>query len=62
MMRQAFSFLVFALFLAACSTTKKVAPLQTAIAKKDTAQTVVVKAIPAVDSAAIVRDIMTKVM
>jgi hypothetical protein len=49
------------LLLAACGTVKKVEGIQDALSKKDTAQIVVVSAIPIVDSAAIVKDIMGKV-
>ena len=45
-----------------CRTTKKVQTIQTAISKKDTTQTVIVKATPKVDSAAIVKNIMGKVL
>lgn len=47
--------------LAACGTVKKVEGIQEALSKKDTAQIVVVKQIPVIDSAAIVKDIMGKV-
>ena len=50
------------LLVAACGTVKKVEGIQDAFAKKDTAQIVVVHEIPVVDSAAIVRDIMGKVV
>ncbi len=54
-----FSFLAFS-----CKTTKKVQGFQEAIAKKDTAQTVFIvkKEAPTVDSGAIVKDIMSKVV
>lgn len=45
-----------------CRTTKKVQTIQTAITKKDTTQTVKVKEAPTVDSAAIIKNIMSKVM
>jgi hypothetical protein len=49
------------LILFACKTVKKTTGIQEAISKKDTAQTVVVKEIT-VDSGAIVRDILQKVV
>ena len=49
------------LILFACKTVKKTAGIQEAISKKDTAQTIVVKEIK-VDSGAIVRDILQKVV
>ncbi len=58
------NFLVLILLLsvaAGCKTAKKVQTIQAAIAKKDTAQTIVIKEAPKVDSAAIVRDIVGKV-
>ncbi|WP_026764032.1 DUF4292 domain-containing protein [Sediminibacterium salmoneum] len=48
--------------LASCKTVKKVATIQEAIDKKDTTQTVVITETPKVDSAAIVRNIMDKVV
>lgn len=48
--------------LASCKTVKKVATIQEAIDKKDTTQTVVITETPKVDSAAIVRGIMEKVV
>ncbi|MEO7531198.1 MAG: DUF4292 domain-containing protein [Sediminibacterium sp.] len=46
-----------------CKTVKKTQQvIQTAIRKKDTTQTVVIKESPRVDSAAIVKDIMSKVV
>jgi len=55
-------FLTAIILVAACGTVKKVEGIQKALSKKDTAQIVVVKTIPVVDSAAIVRDIMGKVV
>ncbi|MCX6264720.1 MAG: DUF4292 domain-containing protein [Bacteroidetes bacterium] len=54
-------FLACSLILFACKTVKKTAGIQEAISKKDTAQTIVVKEIK-VDSGAIVRDILQKVV
>ena len=48
--------------LAACSTTKKVSGIQEAINKKDTNQTMMITEAPKVDSATIVRGIMSKVI
>jgi hypothetical protein len=45
-----------------CKTVKKTQVIQAAITKKDTTPIVVIKESPHVDSAAIVKDIMTKVM
>ncbi len=50
------------LILSSCKTVKKVEHIQEALSKKDTAQVVVIKEAPKVDSAAIVADIMTKVV
>ena len=52
----------FIVILAACSTTKKVSGIQEAINKKDTNQTVMITEAPKVDSATIVRGIMSKVI
>ncbi|HVZ25031.1 MAG TPA: DUF4292 domain-containing protein [Sediminibacterium sp.] len=54
--------LITALFAFSCKTVKKTQVIQDAITKKDTAQTVVIKETPKVDSAAIVRDILGKVV
>lgn len=62
-MKQSVFFLVIISFLAfSCKTAKKVQGFQQAIAKKDTAQTVIIKETPKVDSGAIVKDIMSKVV
>lgn len=53
--------LSFSLLAVACTTTKKVQTIQTAITKKDTTQVITVKETPKVDSAAIVKDILLKV-
>lgn len=45
-----------------CKTVKKTQVIQAAITKKDTTPVVVIKESPKVDSAAIVRDIMSKVV
>ncbi|MBR2648154.1 MAG: DUF4292 domain-containing protein [Sediminibacterium sp.] len=45
-----------------CKTVKKVATIQEAFTKKDTVQTVMIVDAPKVDSAAIVKDIMRKVV
>lgn len=54
-------FLSFSLLAVACTTTKKVQTIQTAITKKDTTQVITVKETPKVDSAAIAKDILLKV-
>lgn len=46
----------------ACRPRKVVTPIRTAIGKKDTVQTVIIKETPIVDSIAIVKDMMSKVM
>ena len=46
----------------ACRPTKKVQSINTAFTKKDTAQSVVIKTKPIVDSVAIVKELMGKVM
>jgi len=45
-----------------CRTAKKAQSIQTAITRKDTAQKITVKETPTIDSAKIVKDIMSKVM
>ena len=54
--------LVVALAAAGCRSTKKVQKIEQDIFKKDTATTVVIAAAPKVDSAALVRDIMGKLI
>ncbi len=54
-----FSLLLFAY---ACKPVKKVQTINAAISKKDTVQVVIIKETEKVDSAAIVRDIMSKVV
>ena len=62
-MRYIFIVFVTTLFAAlGCRPVKKVQSIQSAIAKKDTAQTIIVSESPKVDSGAIVKDIMSKVM
>jgi hypothetical protein len=53
---------LFSLLLFSCSTSKKVQAIQSAIIKKDTAQLFIVKETPKIDSAAIVKSILEKVM
>ena len=55
-------FMVFGLVAAGCRSTKKVQKIEQDIFKKDTAVTVVIAEKPKVDSAALVRDIMSKLM
>ena len=59
-----YSFTLFAVIglLFSCTTIKKTQGIQEAISKKDTAQTIVIKETPKVDSAAIVRNIVSKVV
>ncbi len=54
--------LLFALFMSSCKTAQKTQVIQEAITKKDTAQTIVIAETPKVDSASIVKDILSKVM
>lgn len=62
-MKYTFSFLLgMAVFAFSCKTVQKTQVIQEAITKKDTAQTVVIKESPHVDSAAIVKHIMSKVV
>jgi hypothetical protein len=49
-------------FMLSCRTTKKVQTIQTAITKKDTTQVISVKETPKIDSSAIVKSIMGKVL
>lgn len=53
---------IFLITAFSCRTAKKVQTIQSVIAKKDTARTVVIKENPRVDSVAIVKEIMGKVM
>lgn len=62
MMQRLFVFILFVSAVFACHPVKKVQNIERAISKKDTAQTVIVTETPKVDSAAIVKDIMEKVM
>ncbi len=48
--------------LSACKTVKKTQVIQEAITKKDTAPVIVIKETPKIDSAAIVKDILSKVV
>lgn len=61
-MRNAVIIICLVCSIAACKSVKKVQTIEKAINKKDTTQTVVVKENPGVDSAVIVKDIMSKVM
>lgn len=53
--------LLITLAVTSCKTVKKTQVIQEAITRKDTAQTIVIKETPRVDSAAIVKDILSKV-
>jgi Domain of unknown function (DUF4292) len=55
-----FSSIILVLF--ACKPVKKVQTINAAISKKDTVQTIVIKEVEKVDSSAIVKDIMSKVV
>ncbi len=62
-MRNIFLILIFiSLLLASCRPRKVVTPIRTAIEKKDTVQTVIIKETPIVDSISIVKEMMAKVM
>jgi len=60
-MKKYILFLVVASIAISCRPTKKVQSIQTAIIKKDTAQVVIVKENPIVDSVAIVKDILKRI-
>lgn len=62
MLKNILGILVLILSLAACKSVKKVQKIETEIFKKDTAQTIVIAEAPKVDSAAIVKDIMGKLV
>jgi hypothetical protein len=55
-------FILVAVISMSCRPTKKVQSIQTAIIKKDTAQVVIVKENPIIDSAAIVKEILHNIM
>jgi len=62
-MKHTFSFILAVATLAfSCKTVQKTQVIQQAITKKDTAQTIIIAEAPKVDSAAIVKDIMHKVV
>ncbi|MBS1590812.1 MAG: DUF4292 domain-containing protein [Bacteroidetes bacterium] len=60
-MRYFFSIFILIIFFS-CRPAKKIQTIQTAVEKKDTATTVIVKEVPKVDSERIVKDIMSKVL
>jgi hypothetical protein len=60
-MKKLTGFLLLALAFFACTTTRKTQGLQDAMSKKDTTQSVIIKEVK-VDSGAIVRDILQKVV
>lgn len=61
-MKKLFQIFFFIAILVSCKTVKKVSGIQEAINKKDTSQTVMIVETPKVDSAAIVKSIMNKVI
>ncbi len=61
-MQRIIVFNLLALTVWACHPVKKVQSIEKAISKKDTAQIVIVTETPKVDSAAIVKEIMEKIM
>ncbi len=62
MLRNCIIIIVGFILAVSCKTVKKVQSIQSAIEKKDTAQKILVSEMPKVDSEAIVKDIMSKVM
>ena len=61
-MKYILTILLFFLLVLGCKPVKKVQTINAAIAKKDTMQTVIIKEAERVDSAAIIREIMAKVV
>jgi hypothetical protein len=61
-MRNLIALSLFLIILAGCKTVKKVEAIQSKITQKDTAQRVIVSEVPKIDSEAIVKGIMSKVM
>jgi hypothetical protein len=61
-MKKLFQIFFLIAILASCKTVKKVSGIQEAINKKDTSQTVMIVEAPKIDSAAIVKSIMDKVI
>ncbi len=61
-MRYLFITTITIIFFAACKPVKKVQTIQTAIDKKDTAQKVMLAKMPVIDSTAIVKDIVGKLV
>jgi hypothetical protein len=61
-MKKLFQIFFLIVILASCKTVKKVSGIQEAINKKDTSQTVMIVEAPKIDSAAIVKSIMDKVI
>ena len=61
-MKKLFQIFLLIVILASCKTVKKVSGIQEAINKKDTSQTVMIVEAPKIDSAAIVKSIMDKVI
>ena len=61
-MKKYVTFLIIIAVAFACRSVKKVQTINAAISKKDTAQTILIKEAERVDSAAIVRNIMGKVI
>lgn len=61
-MKKLFQIFFLIAILASCKTVKKVSGIQEAINKKDTSQTVMIVEAPKVDSAAVVKSIMDKVI
>ena len=61
-MKKLFQIFFLIAILASCKTVKKVSGIQEAINKKDTSQTVMIVEAPKIDSAAIVKSIIDKVI
>ena len=60
-MKQILTILLIFILAFGCKPVKKVQTINAAISKKDTAQTVIIKEVERVDSAAIIKDILSKV-
>ncbi len=61
-MRKLFFIIISIIFIVACKPVKKVEAINTAITKKDTAQSVEIKKIIAVDSVSIIKNLLAKTM
>jgi hypothetical protein len=57
-----FFYTIIVIFFFACKPIKKLQTIQTAVLKKDTSTTILVKEVPKVDSERVVKDILDKVL